>query len=65
MTPDVLHAKGYSIEVGAWGCRVIYEPEGYSEESFVVNFAGPIVWEEGCRRGWEAAEVDFVKRRLS
>lgn len=66
MTPDELHAKGYHLEVAAWGVRIIYEPVSTSLAVFSVHFPdGPVLYDEGCRRGWAAAEVDFVKRRLS
>lgn len=65
MTPDELHAKGYSLEVAAWGVRIIYEPVSTSLAVFSVHFREPLTYEEGRRRGWEAAEVDFVTRRLS
>lgn len=65
MTPDELHAKGYSLEVAAWGCRVIYEPVSSNLAVFSIHFPEPLSYEEGSRRGWAAAEVDFVKRRLS
>lgn len=68
MTPDELYARGYSLEVGAWGVNVLYAPPNQlSQLPDVqrVHFYQPLPYETACQAGWEAAEVDFVKRRLS
>lgn len=84
MTPDELHAKGYSIQYATWGVHVFYSPTTYlvgsgvsdsqryryeegisvDEVQFTVQFNQPLSDEESQRRGWEAAEADFVMRRL-
>jgi hypothetical protein len=35
-----------------------------TEVAFTVQFNQPLGAEEAQRRGWEAAQADFVKRRL-
>lgn len=65
MTPDELHAHGYSLEIAAWGVRIIYEPVSKRMAAFTVYFERPLSLEDATQRGWEAAEVDLVKRRLT
>lgn len=64
MTADELYERGYSLEYGTWGVYV-YRHEGEDHrDTITVHFGEPTGTAEACRRGWEAAEADFVKRRL-
>lgn len=73
MTIEELKVKGYCLAPAAWGVHVILEDvtdrNNYQAArviaEFVVHFDRPLKTEAAERRGWEAAEVDFVKRRLS
>ena len=66
MTPNELYAVGYAIEYSPWGVYVYRETLDHMEtlETTTVSFERPVTSEEAQRRGWEAATVDFVKRRL-
>jgi hypothetical protein len=68
MTPDELYAKGYSLEYATWGVTIYREDRDHPDDDpyFVgtVHFNHPHSTAEAQQRGWEAAEVDFVKRRL-
>lgn len=73
MTPDELRAKGYSLEVATWGVVVFLEgpaefdiPGNYTDITrFTVQFDKPEKHEDAVRIGWEAAQADFVERRLA
>lgn len=65
MTADELFERGYSLEYSMWGVYVHrYEGEDHRGTT-TVHFFEPTSAEEAIRRGWEAAETDFVKRRLA
>ena len=71
MTLDELYAKGYSLEWQAWGVTVYRTIDGSPEPSDTAvmwisarQFATPLNETEACKCGWEAAEADFVMRRL-
>jgi hypothetical protein len=65
MTPEELHAAGYSLEYAAYGVHVFFlNPVDDVETVFTVQFNHSASSAESQRRGWEAAQVDLVKRRL-
>lgn len=70
MTSDELYALGYALQTATWGVRVILEDPDHMNEDYdaiatwVVGFGEPLTTAEAEKRGWEAAQADFVKRRL-
>lgn len=71
MTPDELYAKGYSLTWASWGVSVYRTVDGSPEPSASsvecvkqVHFDRALREDEAAARGWEAATVDFVQRRL-
>jgi hypothetical protein len=72
MTPDELYAKGYSLEVAAWGFSLYRTLDGSPgssdaavERVAVANFPQPLKEPEAAAHGWRAAELHYVKERLS
>lgn len=71
MTPSELLAKGYSLEWAAWGVSVYRTTDGSPatgnapvNQVAAIHFQQPLQKDEACARGWDAARIDFVKRRL-
>lgn len=71
MTPDELYAKGYALQPGLWGCIIILENPDHMNDGagviarWTIYFREATDTTEACRLGWEAAEADFVMRRLT
>lgn len=72
MTPDELYAHGYSLEYAMWGVSVYRTVDGSHGASDAavqgvktIQFGEPMLAEKAQQLGWEAAQVDLVKRRLS